>query len=68
MTRRETVYVMGLGYIGSPIMAKEYNIESHDEFEIVPDNKAIERVDIIVFLVAQVQGKEVLDFCGVMNR
>ncbi len=56
------------------ILAVEPNIESHDEFEIVPDHKAIEQADIIVFLVAhkEFQGirifdKKVLDFCGVLK-
>jgi len=59
---------------GVNIVAVEPNIKSHDEFEIVPGNEAIEQADIIVFLVAhrefrgiQTFGKEVLDFCGVMN-
>lgn len=60
---------------GVTVLAVEPNIERHNEFEIITDNDAIEQADVIVFLVAhkefrgiRIFGKEVLDFCGVMNK
>ncbi len=53
----------------------EPNIEKFDEFEITDYNKAIEEADIIVFLVAHkefrdldVKDKKILDFCGAKNQ
>jgi len=74
MKRRETVSVMGLGYIGLPIMVKEHNKKAMVA-RMGLDNKAIEEADVIVYLVAhkEFQGirifsKKVLDICGVMNK
>jgi len=56
------------------VLAVEPNIVAFDEFEITNDTDAINEADIIVYLVAhkdfkgiRIFGKEVLDFCGVMN-
>ena len=57
------------------ILAVEPNIEEFDEFKIENYEKAIYEADIIVFLVAHKQfknlrisvSKKVLDFCGVFN-
>lgn len=53
----------------------EPNIESHKVFKLTPYQEAIENADIIAFLVAHNEfknlkigaGKVVLDFCGVTN-
>jgi UDP-N-acetyl-D-mannosaminuronic acid dehydrogenase len=52
----------------------EPNIESFDEFEITDYKKAINEADIIAFLVAHkefkdlnIENKNVLDFCGVQQ-
>lgn len=53
----------------------EPNIKSHDEFCLVPAEKAVSDADIIVFLTAHTPfrtlpvpaGAEVLDFCGVRH-
>jgi UDP-N-acetyl-D-mannosaminuronic acid dehydrogenase len=53
----------------------EPNIVDHQVFKITNYKQAIEKADIIVFLVAHKEfknleiskGKVVLDFCGVMN-
>jgi len=57
---------------GVDVLAVEPNIKTHNEFEIVEYAKAIEEVDIISFLVAHKEFKEldignkiVLDFCGI---
>jgi len=54
------------------ILAVEPNIEQFDEFEIIEYNKALKEADVVVFLVAhnefkdlEIQDKKVLDFCGV---
>jgi UDP-N-acetyl-D-mannosaminuronic acid dehydrogenase len=57
---------------GVDILAVEPNIESHKEFEIVEYKKALEEADIVTFLVAHKEFKELeiktgLDFCGVLN-
>lgn len=59
---------------GLEILVVEPNIESHEEFEIVQDEEAINEADIIVYLVGhkefkgiRIFGKSVLDFCGVTN-
>ncbi len=54
----------------------EPNIEDHHVFKITNYNEAIEKADIIVFLVAHkefknlkiAEGKVILDFCGVINK
>ena len=53
----------------------EPNIESHNIFKLTDYQEAVERADIIVFLVAHDEfkslsissNKKVLDFCGVLN-
>ena len=53
----------------------EPNIESHPYYKLTPMQEAVEQADIIVFLVAHNEfkqlnireGKVVLDFCGVRN-
>ena len=57
---------------GLEILAVEPNIENHKEFEIVEYNDAIQKADIVTFLVAhkEFKGMKVeseLDFCGVLN-
>ena len=56
------------------ILAVEPNIESFEEFEIYNYKKAIQKADIIVFLVSHKEfkqliinnnSKKVLDFCGI---
>lgn len=58
---------------GLDILAVEPNIESHKEFEIVDYKDAIEQADIVTFLVAHKEFKNLnietdLDFCGVLNK
>lgn len=55
---------------GLEILAVEPNIESHKEFEIVDYKDAMEQADIVTFLVAHKEFKNLdiktdLDFCGV---
>ena len=57
---------------GLDILAVEPNVEKFNEFEIYDYKGAIKKTDIIVFLVAhkefknlQINDKKVLDFCGV---
>ena len=55
---------------GLDILAVEPNIESHKEFEIVDYKDAMEQADIVTFLVAHKEFKNLdietyLDFCGV---
>ena len=58
---------------GLEILAVEPNIKSFDEFNIVECHEAIEEADIIVFLVAHKEfkniqidsSKKIIDFCGV---
>ena len=57
---------------GFDVLAVEPNIESHDEFEIVEYKKALEEADVVTFLVAHKEFKDLdiktdLDFCGVLN-
>ena len=57
---------------GFDILAVEPNIEEHKEFKIVDYKKALEDADVITFLVAHKEFKELaidteLDFCGVTN-
>jgi UDP-N-acetyl-D-mannosaminuronic acid dehydrogenase len=60
---------------GVDVLAVEPNIKTHNEFEIVEYTKAIEEADVVTFLVAHKEFKEldtdnkvVLDFCGVTNK
>jgi len=57
---------------GIEVLAVEPNIKTHKDFEIIEDEDAIKRADIIVYLVAhkkfkgiRIFGKEVFDFCGI---
>ena len=57
---------------GVEVLAVEPNIESFAEFEIVDYKKAIAEADVVAFLVAHKEFKELdietnLDFCGVLN-
>lgn len=57
---------------GIDILVVEPNIEDHKEFEIVNYKEAIEKADIVAFLVAHKEFKKLdiktdLDFCGVLN-
>ena len=59
---------------GLEVHPVEPNLRSSDEFHIIPDEEAINKADIIVFLVAhdefkglRIFGKEIFDFCGVTN-
>ena len=59
---------------GLEVLPVEPNLRSSDEFHIIPDEEAINKADIIVFLVAhdefkglRIFGKEIFDFCGVTN-
>ena len=53
----------------------EPNLESHKNFKLTNYNEAIKKADLIVFLVAHKEFKElaniedkvVLDFCGIMK-
>ncbi len=55
---------------GLDILAVEPNIQSHEEFEIITYTQAIEKADVITFLVAHKEFKTLdvqtkLDFCGI---
>ncbi len=57
---------------GLDIVAVEPNITSHKEFNIVEYKEALERADIVAFLVAHKEFKDLsveteLDFCGVLT-
>jgi UDP-N-acetyl-D-mannosaminuronic acid dehydrogenase len=57
---------------GLDILAVEPNIETHEEFEIIYYKEALEQADIVTFLVAHKEFKNLdietnLDFCGVLN-
>lgn len=58
---------------GFEILAVEPNIKSHKDFEIINYEKAVDIADLVVFLVAHKEfkelkiEKEVLDFCGMRN-
>jgi len=58
---------------GFEILAVEPNIKSHKDFEIINYEKAVDIADIVVFLVAHKEfkelkiEKEVLDFCGIFR-
>ena len=54
------------------VLAVEPNIKKYEEFEVIEYKKAIEKADIIIFLVAHnefklLNIKKSLDFCGVLN-
>jgi UDP-N-acetyl-D-mannosaminuronic acid dehydrogenase len=58
--------------LGLDILAVEPNIASHNEFEIIDYKDALKEADIVTFLVAHKEFKELeintnLDFCGVLN-
>jgi UDP-N-acetyl-D-mannosaminuronic acid dehydrogenase len=58
---------------GFDVLAVEPNIKSHEEFELVPYKEALKAADVVTFLVAHKEFKDLdihtdLDFCGVMNR
>ena len=55
---------------GLNILAVEPNIKEHDELEIINYEEAIEEADIVIFLVAHKEFKNIdvensLDFCGI---
>ena len=57
---------------GLDVLAAEPNIDKFDEFEIVDYKEAIQKADIIVFLVAHKEFKSLnvknaLDFCGILK-
>ncbi len=57
---------------GLDIVAVEPNITSHKEFNIIEYKEALERADIVAFLVAHKEFKDLsveteLDFCGVLT-
>ena len=57
---------------GLDVLVVEPNISDHNEFDVVNYSEAIEQSDIITFLVAHKEFKELkiqsdLDFCGVTN-
>ena len=58
---------------GLDVLAVEPNIETYKDIEIVEYQKAIKEADIITFLVAHKEFKELdieseLDFCGVLKK
>ena len=58
---------------GLDVLAVEPNIESYKDIEIVNYEKAIEEADIVTFLVAHKEFKDLeiaseLDFCGVLQK
>lgn len=58
---------------GFDILAVEPNIDGLDEFKIVEYQEALREADIVTFLVAHREFKDLeietnLDFCGVLNR
>lgn len=57
---------------GLDILAVEPNIKSYDEFEIVEYKEALEKADIVTFLVAHKEFRSLkiksnLDFCGILR-
>ena len=57
---------------GLDVMAVEPNIDDFEEFEIVDYKKALAEADVVAFLVAHREFKDLdmssaLDFCGVLN-
>ncbi|MEE8577799.1 MAG: UDP-N-acetyl-D-mannosamine dehydrogenase [candidate division Zixibacteria bacterium] len=58
---------------GLDVLAVEPNIKSHKDFELVPYQDALAEADLVTFLVAHKEFKDLdietdLDFCGVLNR
>ena len=58
---------------GLEVLAVEPNIETYKDIEIVDYKKAIEKADIVTFLVAHKEFKGLdikseLDFCGVLRK
>jgi UDP-N-acetyl-D-mannosaminuronic acid dehydrogenase len=58
---------------GLEVLAVEPNIETYKDIEIVDYKKAIEKADIVTFLVAHKEFKNLeiktdLDFCGVLRK
>jgi len=58
---------------GLEVIAVEPNIDTYKDIEIVDYQKAIEQADIVTFLVAHKEFKELeikseLDFCGVLKK
>ena len=58
---------------GLDILAVEPNIKSHKDFDLVPYQDALAEADLVTFLVAHKEFKDLnietdLDFCGVLNR
>lgn len=58
---------------GLDVLAVEPNIETFKEFEIVEYKEALEKADIVTFLVSHKEFKALeietdLDFCGVLNK
>lgn len=56
----------------SDLLVVEPNIKTHQDFKLTPVTEAVEQTDILVFLVGHrefrdlvVEGKEILDFCGI---
>lgn len=57
---------------GLDILAVEPNIETHKEFEIIHYKEALDEADIVTFLVAHKEFKNLdiktdLDFCGIIK-
>jgi len=57
---------------GLDVLAVEPNISEHSEFDIVNYDEAVEQADVVTFLVAHKEFKNLtietdLDFCGVTN-
>ena len=57
---------------GLDVLAVEPNVEEFKEFELVDHTDALEQADVITFLVAHKEFKDLdlqtdLDFCGVLN-
>jgi len=58
---------------GLKVLAVEPNIKAYKNIEIIDYQKAVEQADIVTFLVAHKEFKNLdvkseLDFCGVLNR
>jgi len=54
------------------VLAVEPNIESFKEFDILEYQEAVEKADVVTFLVAHKEFKNLeiqtdLDFCGLIN-
>lgn len=56
---------------GLDVLAVEPNISEHQDFDVVNYKEAVEQADVVTFLVAHKEFKELdmesnLDFCGVL--